>query len=133
MLFLSGARSSAFTSLPIQAVDIKKRCLNQWPELGVKTKNRKRATTFLLPIPRLLEVVVARDDVVRTELPPTTPWYATIYNRWGEQRLMENSPGENRNQMLTKRLRRLFAAAGLVYKSAHKFRHGHAVYGLQHT
>jgi len=133
MLFLSGARSSAFTSLSIQVVDIKARCLYQWPDLGVKTKNRKKATTFLLPIPKLLEVVEAWDDVVRTELPPTAPWYATIYNRWGEQKLMENSPGENRNQMLIKRLRRLFAAAGLAYKSAHKFRHGHAVYGLQHA
>jgi integrase len=35
--------------------------------------------------------------------------------------------------MLTKRLRKLFSIAGLDYKSAHKFRHGHAVYGLQHA
>jgi integrase len=34
---------------------------------------------------------------------------------------------------LDKRLRRLFKLAGLPYKSAHKFRHGHAVYGLQHA
>jgi integrase len=31
---------------------------------------------------------------------------------------------------LDKRLRKLFDQAGLPYKSAHKFRHGHAVYGL---
>ena len=34
---------------------------------------------------------------------------------------------------MDKRLRRLFDLAGLPYKSAHKFRHGHAVYGLQHA
>jgi hypothetical protein len=34
---------------------------------------------------------------------------------------------------LAKRLRGLFAAAGLPYKSPHKFRHGHAVFALQHA
>jgi integrase len=33
---------------------------------------------------------------------------------------------------LNKRLRILFGKAGLPYKSAHKFRHGHATYGLRH-
>lgn len=133
MLFLSGARSSAFVSLPIQAVNLTAGCVNQWPELGVKTKNRKKATSFLLPIPRLLEIVEVWDRLVRERLPPEAPWYAVIENRWGEQKLTPSAPGENRNQMLTRRLRKLFAAAGLPYKSAHKFRHGHAVYGLQHA
>jgi len=133
MLYLSGARSSAFASLPIQAVNIPTRCLNQWPELGVKTKNHKKATTFLLPIAELLAVVEEWDQLVRKQLPPAAPWYAIIGNHWGEQKLTEFIPGENRNQMLTKRLRKLFTAAGLPYKSAHKFRHGHAVYGLQHA
>jgi hypothetical protein len=49
MLFLSGARASAFTTLPLSAVDLPARTLRQWPELGVATKNGKRATTYLLP------------------------------------------------------------------------------------
>jgi site-specific recombinase XerC len=57
MLFLSGMRSTAFTTLPIAAVDLADRSIKQWPELGVKTKNGKRATTFLLPIPELLACV----------------------------------------------------------------------------
>ena len=133
MLFLSGARSSAFVSLPIQAVNIQAAYINQWPELGVKTKNRKRATSFLLPIPELFKVVTAWDQFVKAQLDPTSPWYATIENHWGDQKLLVSSPGEYRNQLLTKRLRKLFEAAGLPYKSAHKFRHGHAVYGLQHA
>lgn len=133
MLFLSGARSSAFVTLPIQAVNIRARCLNQWPELGVRTKNHKKATTFLLPIADLLAVIEEWDQLVRSRLPPAAPWYASIENHWGEQGLMETTPGENRNQMLVKRLRKLYTAAGLPYKSAHKFRHGHAVYGLQHA
>ena len=133
MLFLSGARSMAFVTLPIQAVNIQARCLHQWPELGVRTKNHKKATTFLLPIPDLLAVVDEWDQMVRSKLSPAASWYASIENHWGEQGLMETYPGENRNQMLAKRLRRFYAVAGLPYKSAHKFRHGHAVYGLQHA
>ena len=130
MLFLSGARASAFTTLPISAVDLSARTLRQWPELGVATKNGKRATTYLLPIPELLSVAQMWDDVVRVKLSSTTPWYAPVSSRWGKQSLEESEPGKNRHQALDKRLRKLFTLAGLTYKSAHKFRHGHAVYGL---
>jgi integrase len=130
MLFLSGARASAFATLPIAAVDLPARILRQWPELGVATKNGKRATTFLLPIPELLSVIQTWDDVVRTKLSPATPWYAPVCARWGSQSLEGSEPGKNRHQALDKRLRRLFGLANLSHKSAHKFRHGHAVYGL---
>jgi integrase/recombinase XerD len=133
MLFLSGARGGAFASLPIEAVDIEARCIQQWPELGVRTKNGKKATTFLLPIPRLMEVVKVWDATVRRALPPSAPWFAPIQNNWGDQRLIDNPPGETRHQILNRRLKLLFASVGLAYKSAHKFRHGHAVYGLQHA
>jgi integrase len=130
MLFLSGARASAFTTLPISAVDLPARTLRQWPELGVATKNGKRATTYLLPIPELLSVAQSWDDVVRSHLPSTAPWYAPISSCWGSQSLEESEPGKNRHQALDKRLRKLFTLADSPYKSAHKFRHGHAVYGL---
>jgi integrase len=133
MLYLSGARAGACASLPIEAVDIEARRLHQWPELGVRTKNGKKATTFLLPIPRLLEVVEAWDTTVRHELPPSAPWFAPIQNNWGDKRLVNHPPGATRHLMLNKRLKVLFASVGLAYKSAHKFRHGHAVYGLQHA
>lgn len=133
MLFLSGARASAFTTLPISAVDLPARTLRQWPELGVATKNGKRATTFLLPISELLAVAQTWDQIVRSRLLATAPWYAPISGHWGGQSLGGSSPGKNRHQALDKRLRKLFNLAGLPYKSAHKFRHGHAVYGLQHA
>ena len=132
MLFLSGMRASAFVSAPIQAFDLQKRCVYQWPkEYGVRTKNSKKATTFLLPIPELLKVVETWDRQVRTVLPRTTPWYAPIKSEWGDQSFSQEAPGTHRNLALNKRLKVLFEAAGMVYKSAHKFRHGHAVYGLQ--
>jgi integrase len=133
MLFLSGARASAFTTLPISAVDLPARTLRQWPELGVATKNGKRSTTFLLPIPELLAVAQTWDVVVRSKLQSPAPWYAPISAHWGGQSLDESEPGKNRHQALDKRLRKLFDLAGQTYKSAHKFRHGHAVYGLQHA
>lgn len=134
MLFASGMRASAFASLPVQAVDLENNCVYQWPgEFGVRTKNSKKATTFLLPIPELIEVIVEWDQFVRSRVTPTAVWYTPITSRWGEHILSEEPPGKNRNQSLNKRLRILFDKAGLVYKSAHKFRHGFAVYGLQHA
>jgi len=130
MLLLSGARSSAFSTLPISAVDLPGRTLCQWPELGVATKNGKRATTYLLPIPELLAGAQTWDQVVRPKLSATTLWYAPVSARWGSQSLEVSESGKNRHQALDKRLRMLFDMAGLPYKSAHKFRHRHAVYGL---
>jgi len=66
-------------------------------------------------------------------IPATTPWYAPITAHRGSQPLEEIAPGKNRHQALDNRLRRLFNLAGLSYKSAHKVRHGHAVYGLQYA
>jgi integrase len=107
--------------------------VRQWPELGVKTKNGKKAITSLLPVPELLEVAQSWDQFVRTNLPENAPWYAPIRSQWGEQTLSSQQPGENRNHALDRQLQRLFVQAGLPYKSAHKFRHGHAVYGLMHA
>lgn len=131
-LFLSGERASAAVTSPISAIDLDKLTIKQWPELGVKTKNGKRATTFLLSIPKLIEVARSWDEHVRTHLPPETPWYASINNQWGEQTLTAAAPGSNRNIALNKRLQLLFEQASLPYRSAHKFRHGHAAYGLLH-
>jgi integrase len=130
MLFLSGMRAGAFTTLPLEAVDIDGMRVRQWPELGVHTKNGKKATTFLFQIPELVDGALAWDRFVRSELPAKAPWYVPIDQHWGLQALYKGSPGLNRGLALDKRLRLLFARAGLPYRSAHKFRHGHAVYGL---
>ncbi len=131
-LFLTGERASAAVTSPISAINFDDFSLKQWPELGAKTKNRKKATTYLLKIPELLEIARSWDEYVRANLPPTAPWYASINSQWGDQTLTAAQPGENRNIALNKRLRILFNQAGLLYRSAHKFRHGHAAYGLLH-
>ena len=133
MLFLSGIRASAFTTLPISGIDLENLTLRQWPELGVHTKNSKKATTFLLNIPELLNPVRRWDAIVRATLPASTPWYAPIAHTWGEQYLSSEEPGTSRSNALQKRLEILFSLANVEFKSPHKFRHGHAVYGLLHA
>lgn len=134
LLFLSGARAGAITSLPIKAVhlDTEFPHIEQKPALGVSTKNNQSATTFLHNIPELLDVVRAWDAQVRIHCPPEYPWYAPIQQNWGEQRFSELEPGRQRSVALNKRLKILEASAGLPHKSPHKYRHGYAIYGLRH-
>jgi integrase len=81
-------------------------------------------------IPELLDVALEWDHFVRSELPAKARWYVPIDQHWGLQSLSMGSPGANCGLALDKRLRLLFTRAGLPFRSAHKFRHGHAVYGL---
>ncbi|RME59147.1 site-specific integrase [Candidatus Parcubacteria bacterium] len=132
MLFASGMRSSAFGSLPIEAVDLEKMEIRQWPSLGVRTKNGKHATTYLLDIPELIDVIREWDSLIREQLPPEAMWYAPFRtDHFGNKtKLSSASAGKNRNQAIAKGLRKLYRAANLPYKSPHKFRHGHAVHAL---
>ena len=134
MLFLSGARAGAATSLPIKAVhlDSKYPNIEQKPALGVHTKNNQSATTFLHNIPELLETARGWDAYVRSNCPQDYPWYAPVLQRWGEQSLADILPGNNRITALNHRLNILDQAAGLPHRSPHKYRHGYAIYGLQH-
>lgn len=132
-LFLSGMRASAFTTLPISGLDLDMLTVKQWPEMGVHTKNSKKATTFLLNIPGLLIPVRRWDDIVRPTLSASSPWYAPIDHSWGEQWLSTKEAGKARSHAIDRRLRLLFEKSNLEFKSPHKFRHGHAVYGLLHA
>ena len=133
LLYVSGMRAGALGSLPLEAVDVPGRRIEQWPSLGVRTKNGKAATTYLLEIPELLAVVEQWDVFVRECLPPEAMWYTPTISKFGQQVPSADPPGANRSVAIAKRMRKLFAAAGLRYKSPHKFRHGHAVYALQHA
>ena len=130
LLFLSGMRGSAFVTLPISALDLDHLSVRQWPELGVHTKNSKKATTYLLNIPELIVPIRRWDTIIRPALSPSAPWYAPVDHCWGEQRLSSDDPGKNRLHALEKRLSLLFGLAKIAFKSPHKFRHGHAVFGL---
>lgn len=132
-LYLSGMRISAFISLPIQAVDIRKRVIYQDPSLGVRTKNNKYGVTYLLEIPELLQVVQAWDDEVRAILPPSGFWFAPLSFVTGQIDPSIEEIGKHRFNLARRDFRDWLAHENLPYHSPHKFRHGHVHYGLAHA
>lgn len=138
-LYLSGQRAGAYVTTPINAINLEKNEIYQWPDVyGVKTKCLKKATTFLYQIPGLIEVVRDWDSYIRSIIPEeewnTYPWCAPFNNRWGEKTLvLQPSEAKRRGSNLIKRFNKLFLNLDLDYKNPHSFRHGHAVYGLMHA
>ncbi len=126
-LFLSGIRIGAFVSLPLQAVDISNRTIIQYPSLGVRTKNRKFAITYLLDIPELLKVVQDWDNEVRRA--SSLFWFAPFSFETGQIDKKVVSIGEHRSILATRNIKQWLQAVGLPYHSPHKFRHGHIHYG----
>jgi site-specific recombinase XerD len=129
-LYLSGMRIGAFVSMPIQAVNISKRIVNQFPSLGVRTKNSKYATTYLLKIPELLRVVKDWDDEVRSLLPQNGFWFAPFSFQTGDIDPTILSIGEHRTNLARRNFKQWLSHQGLPYYSPHKFKHGHVHYGL---
>lgn len=129
-LYLSCMRIGAFVSVPIQAVDISNRVVNQFPSLGVRTKNRKHGTTFLLDIPELLKVVQDWDDEVRSILPPGGFWFAPLSYTTGEIDPTILQIGEHRGLLAARNFREWMNKQDLPYHPSYDFRHGHIHYGL---
>ena len=129
--FLSGIRVGAFVTLPLSAVDLENRTVKQWPKLGVKTKFGKHATTFLLDMPDLLEVVQEWDREVREA--GARYWFAHIDSETGKILPGGDEAGKYRSVRARKDLQNWLARARLPYHSPHKFRHGHAVYALKNA
>lgn len=128
-LFLSAMRARAFVSLPVDAVDLRQYKVSQFPRMGVRTKNSKAARTDMLRIPDLVAVVQAWDKKVREA--KCRLWYPAI-DRWHRGFLHDNELNwPSRTIVLNNGLRKLSARAGVPYLSAHKLRHGHAVYMMR--
>lgn len=129
--FLSGIRIGAFVTLPIKAVDIENLTIKQWPKLGVHTKFQKHATTYLLDIHDLIEVIKEWDNLVRENLTENDMWFANINPETNELAIKCSCAGENRHHGARKDLKEWLNNNNLTYHSPHKFRHGFAVYGLK--
>jgi integrase len=132
-LWLSGARIMAATTMPIRAIDIEDLLIRQWPELGTKTKNGKKATTYLFNIPELIPVLKDWDDMVRPILSCNAPWFAHLSPVTGEIDRYRDEKTVNRGAGFRKDLQKWLSKVNLPYHSPHKFRHGHAVYGIKHA
>jgi integrase len=127
-LFLSGMRADAFCTMPISCVDLKAGRVSQVPASGVRTKNRKAAITTLLQIPILIAIVQEWDGIVRA-LPHNVNWYTKITN---DKARFTGIRSESRGSvmLLERGIKAICEAAGVRYLSPHKFRHGHAIYGI---
>jgi len=132
LLFLSGMRADALASLPLSCVDLTARHILQLPRLGVRTKNRKSAITYLLNLPDLLAPVQAWDARVRAVASPESLWYSTL-TRDGMTLTQTVKAYAGRFDTVERDLHTICERAGVPYKSPHKLRHGHVVYALQHA
>ncbi len=131
-LYLSGVRVGAFVTLPIKAIDLQAKTVLQFPSLGTRTKYRKHATTHLLSIPELFDVVKDWDQFVRSQLPDDAMWFAPIGDN-GKLKSGVTPIATSRDDRVRKDLRAWLESNGMIYRSPHKFRHGHAVYGVKHA
>lgn len=131
LMFLSGIRPGALVTIPISCVDLDAGELRQWPELGVATKRNKRATTYMLNIPPLVEVARTWDAIVRSEawLLPDHAWYAHVTSD-GMYLAVPHQAASNRVQSFANTLRELCQRAEVRYRRPHDLRHGHASYAL---
>jgi integrase len=130
--FLSGIRIGAFVTLRMLSVDLEKLEVYQFPNMGVRTKNKKHATTFLLPIPELLEVVKDWDHEVR-KVNPDGLWFAKLETETANLLTGQYQAGEHRHSRARLDLKEWLKKVGLPYHSPHKFRHGHAVYCIKNA
>lgn len=129
MLFLSGMRADALATIPVSCVNLAAGQLMQDPQQGVRTKNRKAAITYFLPIPELMQVVEAWDRRVRV-LSPNALWYATLTS--DSTSVTETTRAfVGRNNVIERDVRLICELAGVPYLSPHKLRHGHVVYALK--
>lgn len=129
-MFLSGIRVGAFVTLPIKCIDLSHLSVDQFPSEGVLTKNHKAAQTSLYQIPEILQRVIEWDSLVRSSLPEHAAWYSSI-DQTGEILTEVIPKNTNRSKKVNTGIQRLCEMANLNYRSSHKFRHGHVVYGLK--
>ena len=128
ILFLSGMRIGAFVSMPLCAVDIDNYTVYQHPNLGVRTKNRKHETTFLIEIPELIKVIKDWDIEVRKVLGNDGFWFAPLSPKTGEIDPTNKDCPLSRSSLFVRQLKNYCDKYGLKYHSSHKFRHGHIHY-----
>ena len=101
--------------------------------MGVRTKFKKHATTYLLDIPDLLDVVRDWDREVRKVCGNDGLWFAPFSPDTGEIITGVSQVGDQRHTRARKDLLDWLEKVGLTYHSPHKFRHGHAVYALKNA
>ena len=135
-LYLSGMRAGAFLTLPISCVDLKNLKIYQVPSMGVRTKFHKASVTTLLNIPELTEIVKAWDDEVRNQFSQEQTWFAPIQrfrDDAGHFHITGKVASPFRSKELRREMKNLCELADIPFRSAHKLRHGHAMFGIKNA
>lgn len=125
-LYLTGMRISAFISMPIKAVNLKELEVRQSPELGMRTKNKKSAITYMLDIGPVIHYVCEWDAFVRHKLPPSGFWFTPLNSTTGYINTSAVKVGENRPSIFRKDLTTWLNKHQTLLHSPHDFRRGHA-------
>ena len=143
-LLLSGMRISAFFTLPIKNVNLDSYTVRQLPSDGVCTKYNKAAITTLLVNTKLMKIIKEWDDLVRSQCPPDSSWYARLNNEGKfNPRIIIPMTIDNQDELKKQArypyknfctdLKTICKMAGVVYKSPHKARYGHIHLGFSKT
>jgi integrase len=135
-LYLTGMRVGAFLTLLISCVDLRQKKIYQVTSMGVRTKFHKASVTTFLNIPELIEVVKDWDEEVRTLFPSQQTWYAPIRPQRegkGQFFITEEVASPYRGKELRREMKSVCVRAGVVFRSAHKLRHGPAVFGIKNS
>jgi len=130
-LYLSGMRIGAFVSLSMRLIDIENRSVMQFPSMGVRTKNGKHSTTYLLDIPELLTVVRDWCNEILSQVNFGVFYFPILSS--DAKLSYEPVIGKHRVNLARRNFRDWLDRVGLPYHSPHKFRHGHVHYGLQRS
>jgi site-specific recombinase XerD len=132
-LYLSGMRISAFTTMPIKAVDLEELEVRQSPELGMRTKNKKSATTYILDIDHIIGIIREWDAYVRGMLPPNGFWFAPLSPNTREIDITADKVGLNRSCIFRNNLRDWLTKNQSLLHTPHHFRRGHANFLFDHA
>jgi site-specific recombinase XerC len=135
-MYLSGMRVGAFLTLPIGCVDLGQMKIYQIPSMGVSTKFHKAGITTLLNIPELLKIVREWDEEIRKYFPTNQTWYAPIRphrEKFGQFYISDKKASPYRSKELRKEMIVICNRAIVTFRSAHKLRHGHAIFGIKNS
>lgn len=125
--FLGGLRIGSVATLPVCAVDCDQLRVHQDPQLGVRTKLRKRATTVLLDMPDILVPARAWLDYLGRHVTGRAMFF-NVFTTTDPPHLTNDPPGAHRAIALARDYKQLCAHAGLPYRGSHGLRHGHIVH-----
>lgn len=134
-------RIAAFFTLPIKDVNLDSRTVRQLPTDGVCTKYNKAAITTLLMNSRLMKIIKEWDDLVRSQCPLDSSWFARLDRNGNfDPRIIVPMTIDNKDELKARArypyrdfcrdLKIVCEMAGVSYKSPHKARYGHIHLGM---